>query len=84
MKYAGELLWEQLGKSLIWEDRGHLETSPKAMLLLASVGQITVIEYGAITKAISSLTETWSSYNRLEATSKKELSKARGRELKKK
>ena len=66
MKYAGELLWEQLGKSLIWEDRGHLETSPKAMFLLASVGQITVIEYGAITKAISSLTETWSSYNRLE------------------
>lgn len=66
MKHAGELLWEQLGQSLTWEDRGHLETLPKAMLLLASAGQIIVIEYGAITKAISSLTETWSSYNRLE------------------
>ena len=66
MKHAGELLWEQLGQSLIWEDRSHLETLPKAMLLLASAGHITVTEYGAITIAISSLTETWSSYNRLE------------------
>lgn len=60
-----------------------METLPKAMLLLASVGQITVIEYGAISKAISSLTETWSSYNRLEDNLKEGAFKVRGRELEK-
>lgn len=38
---------------------------PKAMLLLASAGQIIIIECGAITKTISDLTETWENYNRL-------------------